>query len=257
MWKRIKRVVRSNIGRLQPDPFAFRDLSRGARDEGLATIKAQVVLLERELTRIAGEEASLGERVRAALEGGRREEALGHAQAIARLRDERARLERQLEATRKVADRAAAHPQRASEDPLLAAAAEETLARLERSLTDEGDPVRSKTLGGELGASDRAPERSKTLGGAMSVHAAPTPAREVRKTIGPGPEAALAPAAESAPPTAAPSTAAPRTLGVAPAGEAPASGGLLDELERLGRLKAQGVLSEAEFERAKAKLLEG
>lgn len=48
------------------------------------------------------------------------------------------------------------------------------------------------------------------------------------------------------------------SIDVAPGGAPPmAPGGTLDQLERLGRLKAQGVLTEEEFEAQKAKLLGG
>lgn len=48
------------------------------------------------------------------------------------------------------------------------------------------------------------------------------------------------------------------SIDVAPGAAPPlAPGGMLDELEQLGRLKAQGVLTEDEFEAQKAKLLGG
>lgn len=57
---------------------------------------------------------------------------------------------------------------------------------------------------------------------------------------------------------AAAATAAPRASSIpitTPEQEAPASGDFLAQLERLGKLRSQGLLSEDEFAAAKAKLL--
>jgi hypothetical protein len=49
--------------------------------------------------------------------------------------------------------------------------------------------------------------------------------------------------------------APPATPAPAPASNAPAADDMVAQLRQLADLKAQGVLSEAEFENAKAKLL--
>lgn len=62
-------------------------------------------------------------------------------------------------------------------------------------------------------------------------------------------EAAYAQQAAPAPPAAAPPPPA------APAQPAPGGGDVLDQLERLGALRSQGILTDAEFEAQKAKIL--
>jgi len=53
---------------------------------------------------------------------------------------------------------------------------------------------------------------------------------------------------------APPPVAAPAPVAAAPAGD---EGSMIDQLKQLGELKEQGILTEAEFEAQKAKLLAG
>lgn len=61
--------------------------------------------------------------------------------------------------------------------------------------------------------------------------------------------------AQAAPVPAAP--AAPAPAAPAPAAPAPSGASMLDQLEQLGKLRAAGVLTEAEFEVQKHRLLTG
>lgn len=65
--------------------------------------------------------------------------------------------------------------------------------------------------------------------------------------------AANAAAAPAAPAPAAPPVAPPPPAPAAPA--APDTGAMLDQLRQLGELRAAGVLTEAEFEAQKARIL--
>jgi putative oligomerization/nucleic acid binding protein len=58
-------------------------------------------------------------------------------------------------------------------------------------------------------------------------------------------------------PAAAPAYAAPPPAYAAPAPAAPAGADIAGQLQQLATLKAQGILSDAEFEAAKAKILGG
>jgi Short C-terminal domain len=58
-------------------------------------------------------------------------------------------------------------------------------------------------------------------------------------------------------PAAAPAYAAPAPAYAAPAPAAPAGADIAGQLQQLATLKAQGILSDAEFEAAKAKILGG
>ncbi len=66
-------------------------------------------------------------------------------------------------------------------------------------------------------------------------------------------------AAQSAVPMAAPPPVAPAPPVAPPPPAAPAAAGndLIEQLERLGQLRAAGVLTEAEFEAQKARILAG
>lgn len=112
------------------------------------------------------------------------------------MRDERAQVQKQLEISQRACARAEAFGQafqakfaaaRSGGDPELEAAADATLARIERDLTVEGAPVSGKTLG-----APSALPAGKTLGGVTDPIDAPTEARSVQKTIGP----AAAPASD-------------------------------------------------------------
>lgn len=258
MWRRFKRMVESNLGRFRDEPLGARpggpaDLR--ALTEQLATVRSQVALLERDAARLAAEEAALGERIKAALASGERETALRHAEALKQVREDRARAARQLEAARRVcaqaeelthrspAASAATGPVRS---PDLELAAEETLRRLERDLRGDGPLPASETGAAPARADEPAPKGGavKTIGGGgeppLERAVEQRPARHP-KTIGD-----LARAPEGAPTSAGdPSAADPSAAG----------GDLVAELERLARLREQGVLTSEEFDQAKRRLL--
>jgi phage shock protein A len=227
MWKRIKRVVKSNLGRFSADPTAAP--ARADLDdlgESIEVVLMQVALLEKDLAGLNAEEEALSKKIRAALDAGDRSLATQDASALARVRDSKLKISGQLQAARSVCARAEG-VSRDLENPGLQAAADETLARMERELgvpssrtparktvgDDSGGVTAAKTIGGDAGAvpddAEDEPPSAKTIGG----EDAPEPA------------------------------------------EATSGGDLVEELERLGQLLEQGVLSEDEFRRAKAKLL--
>ncbi len=253
MWRRFKRMVEANLGRLRDDPLGARpgrpaDLR--ALTEQLATVRSQVALLERDTARLAAEEAALGERIKAALANGERDAALRHAEQLKQVREDRARAERQLEAARRVcaqaegltrgAANAATGPVRS---PDVEMAAEETLRRLERDLLGDGPASASKTVGA---APAREADEVSSKGGAV-------------KTIGGGGEPPLEHAPEQRPARHAktigdlsPEVASPK---VESAASEPTGADLVVELERLARLREQGVLTSEEFDQAKRRLL--
>jgi predicted nucleic acid-binding protein len=252
LWKRIKRAVSSNLERFRDDPLTPGDVRAFSGD--LSTLRTQIQLLEADLSRLEVEEETLSELIRVALKSGRRSDGLDHAEVLARVRRDKTRIEGHLVGARRAVDRAEGierdlrgeaqaktqnrptptEPQQ-FEDQALDLRANATLERMERELnapserTDTGD----KTLGdgGRPGhASGPTRVASKTLGGGSPTNAESDPATQGRKTLG--------------------GESPPQALDGAPKG-----GDLLGELERLGRLKEQGVLTDDEFAQAKKKLL--
>ena len=106
MWQRIKRIFRSIVGwfiELGEDPVLIlkqniRDLEDQvpALNENLAMIKAQVTLVEKELSKLNAKEAEFTSKIKAALQGGRRDIALNYATTLEEVRREKGQQERQL-----------------------------------------------------------------------------------------------------------------------------------------------------------------
>lgn len=298
MWKRIKRVVRSNLGRLRDDP-----LSQGPRDlralgENLATVRQQALLLQKDLRRLEDEEGALGARIRKALDANERPVALELASSLKHVREEKARVERQLAAARRVLDKAEGVQQRLERSgalersgsapsalgaSALEEAAEETLARMARELAQGGadrapsteersqepdeergrSAPREKSIGQDaVGHDTRRVASDKTIGadsGPTAVPAGEQAARSPRsKTIGPVDQPADPTDAPQVAPSQAPTPAqapSPPVVHAPPTVAASAPDRLLDELERLARLREAGVLSAEEFDIAKRRVL--
>ncbi|RMG11677.1 MAG: SHOCT domain-containing protein [Planctomycetota bacterium] len=257
MWKRIRRAVNANLGRLRGDPLAPRAPGRkDLRELGdrLKVVREQVVLLERDLRSLRDEEASLSSAIRAALDAGHRPRALERAEQLARVRQDAARVEAQLARARAVCRRAeglyaaggtpltnGAGGAPAARAPELEAAAEATLRRLERELRGE-EPDEP-----ELAADDGVAAR-KTIGD----DPAEAPASSSQDPVPPGADDGVA-ARKTIGETEAPPPdreAHPDGARAAEAGDA-----LVAELERLASLRERGLLSVDEYEAAKRKLL--
>lgn len=260
MWKRLKRAVSSNLERLRDDPLSPRDWRALSKD--LATVRSQADLLEQDLARLSAEEEALSESIRDALREGRRGEGLDLAESLSRVRRDKTKVTEQLAAARRVVAKAealesiqeeadqrrASKAAGASDDPddvLLRDRARDTVERLARDLdagAGEGD---------EEG--DEAPRR-KTLGGGGRVGADSGPTQIARKTLG----GATSDEEDEDPPQ--PASGSPKTMGQREPKPAAASErserDLLGELERLAKLKEQGILDEEEFAQAKRKLLD-
>lgn len=106
MWQRLKRLIRSIIGwfiELGEDPELI--LKQNIRDlqdqvpqinENLATVKAQVTLVKKDLERLNQKEADLTAKIKAALKSGRRDLALPFATSLEEIRREKTQQEQQL-----------------------------------------------------------------------------------------------------------------------------------------------------------------
>ena len=236
MWKRIKRALNSQVGRFRDDPFADRD-SPDLREltDNLDIVRRQVTLLRQDLQRLEGEEAELGAKIKAALDRERRDVALSHAATLKRVREDKGRVQRQLVSAQRVCEKAEgvqlAYEQ---EQSALSQAADDTLARIEASMSSHGESLDRvpKTLGGTTGAQPVSKTIGSDSGPQPKAPASGPGGRSMAKTIGPEPE--------ESPPVEA-SAVSPDKF--------------LEELERLGRLKEQGILSQSEFEQAKRRLL--
>lgn len=262
MWRRFKRMVQSNLGRLS-DVGGGRgltgDLEREARaldqalkraGEGLITVRGEVTFLEEKARKLARREEELVALEQAAVSRGVEAAAGSYALELARVKTERATTDRQLAVAREALERGqiARAALQAQREQKLAEAREREKAYLELERED---------LGAGAGPELDAPR--KTVGGPPPSAAAEEPAfaaARSTKTIGPEP------AAVAAPPTPTPAAELKIKVksreGEAPA-EAPAPAqpptDLVGELERLVRLREQGVLSEDELEQAKRRLL--
>ncbi|MBX3471369.1 MAG: hypothetical protein KF878_31250 [Planctomycetes bacterium] len=289
MWRRLKRVVQSNLGRLSDlggsGGRLTGDLTREARDlekslqktgEALASLKGEVTFLEDKGRKLARREEELVALEQAAIARGVEDKAGSYAVELSRVRLEQATVERQLAVAREALERGqvARAALQAQREQKLAEAREREKAYLEL----ERDDLRAQHLFVDPAEPPLAPAPApaplappveppqvelppparKTVGG-PPVEAAPAPAAAARsaKTIGPAP-AEPAPVAEPAPaPAPAPAVAkleikVRRRDDPEPAAAAP---DLVGELERLARLRAEGVLSEEELEQAKRRLL--
>jgi hypothetical protein len=260
MWKRIKRVVNSNLGRFSADPISGDAPRRADLDElgeSLEVVKRQVTLLGKDLAALDAEEAAVSTKIRAALDSGDRDAATGHAGVLARVRDSKQRVKIQLEAAQSLCARAEG-VSRDLHAPELDAAADETLARVEAMLQSEGKiaapareaderPVAKKTLGDDSGPVPEVASRSgKSIGGSTPSGVEARPGARA-KTIGGMDEQEPEPkASQPAPKATEPKTEAP---------EADGPRDLVAELERLALLLDKGILNTDEFEQAKKKLL--
>lgn len=293
MWRRFKRMVQSNLGRLS-DLGGGRgltaDLEREAREleralkkagEGLITVKGEVTFLEEKARKLELREQELVALEEAAVARGAEAAAGSYALELARVRLERAQTDRQLAVAREALERGqiARAALQAQRDQKLAEAREREKALLELEREDLGaaPAIAAPDLveAPPPPAADAAPAADrprKTVGGPAPELKPPPPPSLARsiKTIGPEPEPAPPPAP---PPAAAPAAAIKvkvraRTGDATPAADRPAeptdagaaaeptpAADLVGELERLVRLRDQGVLTDEELERAKRRLL--
>lgn len=116
MWQRIKRIFRSIIGwfiELGEDPVLIlkqniRDLEDQvpALNENLAMIKAQVTLSEKEFQKLNQREAELTAKIKAALQGNRRDIALNYATTLEEVRREKGVQEKQLSTAKEAFEKA-------------------------------------------------------------------------------------------------------------------------------------------------------
>ncbi len=116
MWQRFKRLIRSIMGwfiELGEDPELI--LKQNIRDlqdqvpqinENLAMIKAQVTLVEKDLTKLTEREADLTSKIKAALKGNRRDIALNYATTLEEVRREKGQQEKQLEVAKQSFEKA-------------------------------------------------------------------------------------------------------------------------------------------------------
>lgn len=105
MWARIKRVVRSAFGAAvdaAEDPELI--LKQNIRDledqvpkmnESIATVKANVTLVEKELKKLALQESQLTSKIKAALKAGRRDIAVSYATQLEQVKADRASAQQQ------------------------------------------------------------------------------------------------------------------------------------------------------------------
>lgn len=309
MWRRFKRMVQSNLGRLS-DMGGGRgltgDLEREAREleralqkagEGLITVKGEVTFLEEKARKLARREEELAALEQAAIARGADAAAGGYTVELARVKTERATTDRQLAIAREALERGqiARSALQARREQKLAEAREreKIYQELEREDLGAGVHAGSEPLQAPGPRVDTAPTSPaadpprKTVGGAPVAPVAEPAAVSARsaKTIGPEPGGDPAPAPSPSPPPAAPAAlkirvkaregdatpaldhAVPEpgrpdgetgafdaTAASPPAGEA-APTDIVGELERLVRLREQGVLTEEELEQAKRRLL--
>lgn len=310
MWRRFKRMVQSNLGRLTDLGGASGsasgltgDLEREVKgmdrklpelDKNLALFKGEITFTEEKLRKLKGREQELEALTRAA-------DARGSGQAskygleLEQVRLERAQHERNL-VTARVALEKAQELKRAfvaERDRKLMEVRERQRALLELQkddmkaelghLHDELDlPAGESALRAEPRAvADDDAARKKTVGPPSEAVPEVQPLTQSRaaKTIGPVAAAPVAP--EPAEPPAPlkikvrpvepePRPIEPQQAGKAPTGSFPvqaaaatspavvggaASPDIVVELERLARLREQGVLTEEELEQAKRRLL--
>lgn len=313
MWRRLKRMVQSNLGRLS-DMGGGRgltgDLEREAREleralkragEGLVTVKGEVTFLDEKARKLARREEELAALEQAAVTRGADAAAGGYAVELARVKTERVATDRQLAIAREALERGqlAKAALQAQREQKLAEAREREKAYLELEREDlsagvglDGDPARATPTSRVEAPLPPAPATEpprKTVGGPPppepAVEPSPMAARSA-KTIGPEPGEPLpapapTPTGAQAPAAALKIKVKARESDMAPTLEEPTDAGKVDtgafvappvsaptseaseagptdivgELERLVRLREQGVLTEDELEQAKRRLL--
>jgi Short C-terminal domain len=264
IWKRFKRMVKSNVGRIVPPMDAStRRVMRGLDDPiadlsgDLTELKAQTTLLEKKLRKLRRREEELEAQVSAAEKHDAGELARRHQGTLQDVRQERSRMEVKLEAARHALERVTAL--REAQEQARREAARDSLARFEaeQSASSKGQAAggsdveisvrpRGKTIGPEKAAGVQ-PD------GAMTPGEAARSRQPIRKTLGSdSTEDALGDLRAAATTQEAPAT--PQAEEVQP--DQPGVD-LVGELERLGKLLEAGALTAEEFAQAKRKLLEG
>ncbi|MCA8925501.1 MAG: SHOCT domain-containing protein [Planctomycetes bacterium] len=254
MWNRFKRMVRSNVNRLKADPDP---LVRGVGgslsklDENLVTLKAHLRVLETQVERLRRREVELDALVQASEAHGATTKAITHQTELFEVRRQLASKEADLTQTQSALERAMA------------------VKAAYREVTDDAKTTPVSQPGAEPAATASPPPAAPRAATPEEVEAweaeASPPAdpsiqirvqpRGSKKTIGEG---------DSGPVSALnleeSREIASKTLGEQaslPAAQ-PASGeSLLDELEKLGKLRESGALTDEEFARAKRRLLGG
>lgn len=322
MWRRLKRMVQSNLGRLTDlgggGGGLTGDLEREAKamerqlpelDKNLALFKGEITFTEEKLRKLKGREQELDALAKAA-------DARGSGQAskygleLEQVRLERAQHERNLitarvalekaqdlkrtfvaERDRKLMEvrerqKALLELQRddlkselhAHDELDVAAPAVESPPRAETSrpfATDDGDAARKKTVGPPsaatpavvpitqsraaktIGPTAPTPEPEPPASSMLKIKVRPASSDVGARHASPSPEPEPKPVeptqAEKAPTGSFPVQAAAAT---SPAvGSGAAAPDIVGELERLAKLREQGVLTEEELEQAKRRLL--
>lgn len=251
MWNRFKRMVRSNVGRLKSDPDP---LVRGVSgslsklDENLVTLKAHLRLLESQIQRLRRRQAELTALVQASEAHAATTKALTHQTDLLEVQRQLASKEADLEQTQSALERALA---------VKAAYREVTQEAKGAAPTAEAAPQASSNVPAVASPEDVAAWEAEHASGSapdaagLEIRVQP---RGPRKTIGEGDSGPVTvPLDESR-------EIAPKTLGepelTQQASPKSASGeSLLEELEKLGKLRESGALTDEEFTRAKRRLL--
>jgi len=251
MWNRFKRMVRSNVGRLKSDPDP---LVRGVSgslsklDENLVTLKAHLRLLESQIQRLRRREAELSALVQASEAHAATTKALTHQTDLLEVQRQLASKEADLEQTQSALERALA----------VKAAYREVTQEAKGSAPTAEAPQPSSSVPAVASPEDVAAWEAEHASGDAPEAAGGleirVQARGPRKTIGEGDSGPVTvPLDESR-------EIAPKTLGEPELTQQDspnsASGeSLLEELEKLGKLRESGALTDEEFTRAKRRLL--
>ncbi len=283
MWKRLSRAVSSNLERFRDDPLGTIKRDIASFNADVETLREQLELLEADHARLVSEEEQLGNKIRAALKEGQRDRGLDLAQTLSEVRQDKQRVERNLESTRRVISRAegvqanlreeeAAKP-RASEsgpakDPVIVVKARETLDRLQRELGGQPAPQANSSTQAPQTSAPPASPGEKTLGAIGSPVSSSQHRPQATKTLGGGSVAYQEPHQAAPSPAPAPKSSG-KTLGgpvepvlkvepkTAPKTSLADDLDLVDELERLAELHQAGAISADEFKVAKQKLIDG
>lgn len=249
MWNRFKRMVRSNVGRLKSDPDP---LVRGVSgslsklDENLVTLKAHLRLLESQIQRLRRRQAELAALVQASEAHAATTKALTHQTDLLEVQRQLASKEADLEQTQSALERAlavkAAYREVTQDAKGTAPTAESPRPALGVPQVASPEDVAAW----EAKHATQAPQA-----GGLEIRVQP---RGPRKTIGEGDSGPVpVPLDESR--EIAPKTLGEPELTQQDAPKSASGESLLEELEKLGKLRESGALTDEEFTRAKRRLL--
>ncbi|MEZ6185695.1 MAG: SHOCT domain-containing protein [Planctomycetota bacterium] len=250
MWNRFKRMVKSNVNRLRADPDPLvRGLggSQDKLDENLVTLKAHLRVLEKQIERLQRREAELAALVQASAAHAATTKALTHETELLEVRRQLAEKQADLQQTQAALERAQA----------VKAAYREVLD--EKPAVGPAPSVAPPSAPPSAGAAASA-EAVAAWEAEQNAAPRPEPAPldlEIRvqprgqKTIGDAGSGPVVPGLEES------REISPKTLGERRESEPVGGEALLKELEKLGKLRESGALTEDEFTRAKRRLLGG